>query len=637
MDGDRPLQDPPTFKLLNILPSAPLKKETSAEANAIDCELLVQPLADAPEYEALSYTWGSTTQDWPIRIHTKQPVGLSSPTSRTDIVLVTKHLHAAILRLRQPIVALLVWIDQLCIDQNDIAERNAQVRLMAEIYRRAKRTVVWLGEGTILTEDEEAIKNAANRMSFRPVVHEYSVVEDQVILKELIGFRAASEVLYVGNRRRQAFAELLNRPWFTRAWVFQEVVVAKRGVVLCGTLELDLEVFINLLDGICEIDLQDVGEEKSIMHASKGYKPMFAIREARFEERHGLSSPRKSKWLSTLWQGMGNLKATDERDKVYAFLAFADSEQEARIAPSYEKPVESVYTDAAFRSIRKVGSLDVLELAIKNGASSIPLPSWTPDFSNPLPSLPFMTHNVGSTEFKASRGLPYPFLTALTPESGKLDVSGHVISTVKSMSPKGIPDYKPFTTLHDSTRLADLTTWVSSQIQPVNQSQDSKRDLETRILRTLLAEGAGRDDTPANLNYDASLALEVYQNESMLLRYEAKGMFRDKPSRTLDGQVLWDQRAQNRYRRWMTTISEIMDHKRFLLSEHNDFGLAYEAMREGDLICILFGSKTPTILRRVSDTCHRFIAQCYIDGWMRGEEHGGREWTEADAKTFVLI
>ncbi|KAL8737370.1 MAG: hypothetical protein Q9181_001745 [Wetmoreana brouardii] len=612
--SDRRVQDPPTFKLLNIFPSGPFKKETSAEGNAINCELLVQSLAAAPEYEALSYTWGSTTQDWPIR--------LSSPTSRTETVLVTKHLHAAILRLRQPTVARLMWIDQLCINQKDIAERNAQVRLMADIYRKAKCTVVWLGQGTMLIEDEEAITNAANRMSFRPVEHEFSVPEDQAILKELIGFRATSDALDIGNRRRQAFVELLNRPWFTRAWVFQEAVVAKRGVVLCGSLELDLDVFINLLDGICDIDMQEMGEEKSIMHSSTGYKPMFAIREARFDERHGWYLSKKSKWLSTLWQGMGNLKATDQRDKVYAFLAFADSEQEAHIAPSYEKPVESVYTEATFRSIRKVASLDVLELAIKNRESSISLPSWTPDFSKPLPSLPFMTHNVGSTGFNASRGLPYIFLTVPTHEPRKLQV---------------ILDYKPFITLHDSLRLADLTTWVSSQLQPVNQSKDSERVLETRLLRTLLAEGAGRDDTPANLDYDASLALEVYRNELMLLTNEEKGMFRDKPSRTPDAQVISDRRIQNRYRKWMTTISDIINHKKFFLSEHNDFGLAYEAVREGDLICILFGSKTPTILRKVSDTYHRFVAQCYVDGWMRGEEHEYREWTEADAKTFMLI
>ena len=107
---------------------------------------------------------------------------------------------------------------------------------------------------------------------------------------------------------------------------------------------------------------------------------------------------------------MGNLNATNPRDTVYAFLAFSDSEDAARIAPSYQLAVHQVYCDAAYRSIRSIKSLDVLELAVKsrelathNDNFSKGITSWVPDFGAPLPSLPFMTHNVGSTDFNASR------------------------------------------------------------------------------------------------------------------------------------------------------------------------------------------------------------------------------------------
>ncbi|KAI4247404.1 MAG: hypothetical protein LQ352_006160 [Teloschistes flavicans] len=400
-----------------------------------------------------------------------------------------------------------------------------------------------------------------------------------------------------------------------------------------------MEVLINLLDGVCDRDFQEVGETASIMHTSKGYKPIFAIREARFEGMYGVTSSRKSKWLAMLWQGMGNLNATNQRDKVYAFLAFSDSEEVARIAPSYENSVGSVYSDAALRSIRSMRSLDVLELAIKCDQSSFTLPSWVPDFSQPLPSLPFMTHNVGSTTFQASRGLPYPCWTQETPQNVcKLYVRGCVISTVKSIAPMIFPIPEPTKTLHDTIGLTEVIAWVTSN-SPLGLSPSLHR-IRERVLKTVFAEGAGMDDAPDNLDYDDSDTLTVYNNESMLLQRRHAGFFK-RPAPTPKSDAFKELKRQHLYLRWLERVVKIMHHKKLFLSRHNDFGLAYEAVEEGDLICILLGSQTPTLLRKVSDeagqACYRFVAQCYIEGWMRGEKHEGRAWTEDDVKDFTII
>ncbi|KAL8964622.1 MAG: hypothetical protein Q9183_004327 [Haloplaca sp. 2 TL-2023] len=642
--------DGKTFKLLRILPSNERDSESLATSIDIECDLLVADLSDAPRYEALSYTWGSTIQDQPIKIHFGPNVPPNqSAVFKTEEILVTKHLHSAIRRLRQPTHSRTVWVDQLCINQTNIQERNAQVRLMAEVYRKAERTVVWLGEADILDIDQDAIVDATERMNFRPIDHPYSTPEDQVILKELIGFRSQGTERQVGLRRRQVLAEVLNRPWFTRAWVFQEVVVAKSGIVLCGSLEMDMEIFINLLDGVCDLDLQEMGEAASIMHASRGYKPMFAIREARFEERYGLSSSRKSKWLATLWQGMGNLSATNPRDKVYAFLAFSDSEEAARIAPSYQLSVDQVYCDAAYRSIRSIKSLDVLELAIKSRevathhiTSSRGIPSWVPDFAAPLPSLPFMTHNVGSTDFNAARKSPYPYpLTAITNDSTTLPVRGHVISKIKSIAPFDFTIDRRSATLHNRFRLPDVMAWLHSQIESTTLAKLSTIELETRVLRTLFAQGAGRDDTPANMNFESARIREVYHQEPSLLQHKASGLF-GEPARSTDPQSVRDLKTSYRYYKWMTTVAAIADSKSFFLTEHHDLGIAYEAIEEGDSVCILLGSKTPGILREAPSSesgsnTYVFVAQCYLDGWMHGEEHQGREWTPESAKSFELV
>ncbi|KAI4247405.1 MAG: hypothetical protein LQ352_006161 [Teloschistes flavicans] len=200
------VQESTTFKILKILPSTSQEKISSPGTGGIECELSIESLFDPPEYEALSYTWGSATQDCPIQIHT------ISDTVHTETVLVTQHLHAALLRLRQLTTPRLVWIDQLCINQNNIPEKNAQVRLMADIYKRALRTVVWLGEISMLDQDRDAIMDATNRMGYRPSANAYSSLDDVNIIQDLIGFECHGQIRKIGMRRRQVLADLLDRP-----------------------------------------------------------------------------------------------------------------------------------------------------------------------------------------------------------------------------------------------------------------------------------------------------------------------------------------------------------------------------------------------------------------------------------------
>ncbi|KAL8981105.1 MAG: hypothetical protein Q9177_005679 [Variospora cf. flavescens] len=604
----------------------------------IKCELLQEYLFHAPKYEALSYTWGSTIQDCPVEIHFI-PFASGNPDKRpvanTEIVYVTKHLHAALLELQQPAVPRLVWIDQLCIDQANLQERNEQVSIMADIYRRAERTVVWLGETMMLDDDRRAIANATERMNFRPIEREWSELRDQDIIKDLIGFKTEGESSELGQRRRQVLADALNRPWFTRAWVFQEVVVAKSGIVLYGSLEMDMDIFINLLDGVCDLDLKDVGAANSMMRSSKGYRPMFAIREARFESRNGLSSAFKGKFLSTLWQAMGNVDATNPRDKVYAFLAFSDLEGESQISPSYELPIRSVYADATLKSIRSLRSLDALELALKVRDLSTDLPSWVPDFSRPLPSLPFMTHNVGGSNFRASRKIPYPNLTRPGLDKHALAVQGHIISTVSSICPISFPTFDPSQTLDEFLKLDEIASWAMMSPHPKKFPHDHHHH-PTIILRTLLAEGAAADDTSNNENYDSTKALQVYQDGPTLLEACRAGHV-PAPNRASDTPSVRALKLQYRYYSWMKRVAEIVVRKRVFVTEDGDLGLAYEAIREGDKVGVLLGSRTPTVLRKVEDDGQwRFVAQCYLNGWMRGEVHEGREWTEERAESFVL-
>jgi hypothetical protein len=89
----------------------------------IQCKLIYANLDASPEYEALSYTWGSSGSDVKIEVD-------------GQVISVRPNLAYALAALRDSEPRIL-WVDALCIDQHNIEERNHQVGQMGEIYRQA--------------------------------------------------------------------------------------------------------------------------------------------------------------------------------------------------------------------------------------------------------------------------------------------------------------------------------------------------------------------------------------------------------------------------------------------------------------------------------------------------------------------
>lgn len=99
----------------------------------IECDLRVVSLSDAPQYEAVSYVWGDPDVQLPIKVSGIERV-------------VTKNLYGALQRLRRPNEKRTLWVDQLCINQWDVSEKAAQVRLMRHIYSQCTRCLLWWGD-----------------------------------------------------------------------------------------------------------------------------------------------------------------------------------------------------------------------------------------------------------------------------------------------------------------------------------------------------------------------------------------------------------------------------------------------------------------------------------------------------------
>ncbi|KAH8659958.1 hypothetical protein BX600DRAFT_467000 [Xylariales sp. PMI_506] len=119
------------IRLLRLLPSQVKFGQPWYECADIRCSLIVEKVDSAPAYDALSYAWGDDDPTVPITINGEK-------------TLVRPNLAYALAALRGTSSRLL-WIDALCINQDNVSERNHQVRLMGDIYRRASKVLVWLG------------------------------------------------------------------------------------------------------------------------------------------------------------------------------------------------------------------------------------------------------------------------------------------------------------------------------------------------------------------------------------------------------------------------------------------------------------------------------------------------------------
>lgn len=118
------------FRLLHLLPCKYNEE--------IHCELVSVRLESPPQYEAISYAWGTSFNNTRIFLD-------GMPCS-------TRHNLVQCLRsLQRKDQIRVIWVDALCINQTDVEEKNTQVAYMSQIYRFAFRTLIWLGDNSTYT------------------------------------------------------------------------------------------------------------------------------------------------------------------------------------------------------------------------------------------------------------------------------------------------------------------------------------------------------------------------------------------------------------------------------------------------------------------------------------------------------
>lgn len=194
-----------------------MNRDRSTDGDSLDVD------GDPVEYEALSWCWGQEVKDRAIRI---------LEGTKYYRLAVTRDLTLALKYLRHPHEARILWIDALCINQENHEERNHQVQMMSLIYSGAKQACIWLGEDT---DDSTTAIGFINE------------------IMRLENFDTISEKRENASKW-QSLLLLMQRPWFSRRWVVQEIALARSATIYCGNDEIPWTNFAVAVELFVEVE-----------------------------------------------------------------------------------------------------------------------------------------------------------------------------------------------------------------------------------------------------------------------------------------------------------------------------------------------------------------------------------------------
>ncbi|KAH9208830.1 heterokaryon incompatibility protein-domain-containing protein [Leptodontidium sp. 2 PMI_412] len=542
------------------------------------------------KYNALSYTWGDVAVKVPISLNGK-------------IFFVTTNLEGALRNLRCLTPAergkqLPLWVDAICINQNDIEERDDQVRRMKDIYESAEWVTIWLGnyyepcdDRILINEAKWGIENPG-RGSKMDTVEATGLAlslgymlddpsKDQTFLDYTKNYPPEVENIKAWVQ----LSRLFQRPWFERLWVIQEISVSQRAMVLCGK---DMILWPQL-EKAAKYILRPRGIPVP-SHIQKILPLMGAHRMTQVSLKSMWNVDEKN--ILTILHSTQDTKCLDPRDRLYAILGIIEDKEDVEI--DYSIPVEQVYRNWAEKRIRRTNTLDILS-ACADSSRLGDLPSWVPDLRRPFGQdkpLWIFNHSARKNDLLSYQTILSDFLQLdrkgscfqISQDGLALSVHGHQAGVIHHLSTIG----DVVSNLQDPT---DLTTRLRSIL---NEWKDT-------ILK--LHHVHGPEFPFADIVLRNFAPLDLLPVSSAIWKLNA-----------------WMEGA------WVgnSVPQEIREFERVLFPRVHGCQIFYTSRagggavsgycqaQVGDEIWTLSGGLTPFILRRLGPTMHRLISPCYL-------------------------
>lgn len=573
----------------------------------VSCTISHVSLDAAPLYTALSYNWGDAALTSPIIVN-------------GTIIAVTRNLESALRHLRLPDQTITLWVDALCINQENNIEKSEQLEQMRPIYSQALSVMAWLGSSTANSDfamqwiDEYGSKafklgiGTKPDLQLRHILEKFEADEGKGYNDQLRAFvHDLKKQFSIANPRHtvliSALAELFKRPYWGRVWVVQELISASDAIFVCGKSKVTEDALnhaVRLLRNYRQHQLLKHGSDMPVTKSETlsviSINTHNPIRLLKF--RRSAKSPP----LIYLLRSFRDFQATDPRDKVFALFGIAGDTEVQGIFPNYCKPCEDVYTDLA-RTLIQNGYIELLSLC-EFPKKVDGLPSWVPDWSREVYRSPLQQRSL-------DRSSQIP-LTTLEPRFSASGNNNKVHSRVGEMIGRNMPLLLSAIYLGDVQRVGrsweddDVGRWLSdlhALSQSISDAFDPVARRSMAVWRTAVADQDIRQGTRKS---------RLSEEKICFLHETLKS---EEPS-LIDAQTLI-RLGLGDYCHQLRTVAR---GRRPIFVSGTYLGIGPYDTEPGDLIFILLGSDVPYVLRRNSeDEKLRLVGEAYVHGIMDGE------------------
>lgn len=631
------------FRIVHILPGT-WDEDVKCELHVVSSDrptpseedlswdtLLDVPHADAAKtkekepgkYQTLSYVWGDPG--------IKRPILVDGCTFE-----VTLNLWSALRRLRnrpgegEGLGVRKMWIDALCINQNDNEERTRQVTMMGTTYARCSEVVIWLGDGvecvagsrsvaeeTRGQEDERTVEEGtalfqsnlekevyplklekdSQDLAHSSVGNAFAVLYKLARVTHLPDLKMFVEVDKRGPKRdlhrdyRQslrALHKIMKRPYWNRIWVVQEAILPPNATVVCGSISVPWQMIVDAGYAFnrhsvkcCYMEWANLTWRTVFVDFSFIVRVVNLARERR----------RKGSTVTLYWllKQYFDREATDPRDKAYGVLGLVNSwGNEEPLVPDYDISARELYEELTMRIVHETGSLEILmgqtlhHTGGDDDDNEEGMPSWVADWGRTPDAREWDWEQGPWTMSEYYSASPRkPFVAECLPNS-LLHVRGVRVDPIISVS---------------SLMTVENQSILFSSLEDVLSLYPSPKEATSPYI-------AGGDVENA---YFCTLRGDIMYNQDLEFPHRYT---RTKPE---------DRRGYELYRNgfthsdvgeegdieafrlfWKSAV-EAVRNRRFFVTKSGYMGLGPKGTKAGDEVVVLEGARVPFVVRGAND------------------------------------
>ncbi|KAI2631810.1 HET-domain-containing protein [Hypoxylon sp. NC1633] len=537
-----------------------------------------------------------------------------------------------------------LWVDAVCINQNDIPEKNHQVAMMGSIYHEASSVLSWLGPpGPDRVDEALGIIREAGPILDSP----RASLQDTMNAVDKLVEKLGSSGYGMSVAKWELLWNLTRRDYWGRAWIVQEMALAKSPCahwIICGRESVTMKV-LDAFDRLVFDVFQNPTSASGFDPSTEQYNTWYMIAHSSFYiSSLGLirSYQMKAPYtiISAACFSATIVEARDPRDLVYAMLGLISND----ISPDYRKSVQDVYLEVigsgselnsnvnfAGRGLDAPNKLTESEYTYK-------LPSWLPD----LPKI----RSSGPTFFRIGPAL------VLGTQGTQVEITGQGALRIQGVACSRVKQVKQLDFNRRPLReLFDVLDWhTKNQREEVGSFSKSHGLRMSEVSWCYFVLCLLRQSHVSDAEKDAAMDLDEVLGPSLvdqLLDRSLRpilglflGQFFDDMPKYLDNQERNDFIDPGEHLDLLKTLSYSVGQAIFQ-TDKGQLGIGPRHLQPGDVVCAVHHATLPILLRRVessnSNGSHwEHIGSYYVTGLSDGEPAGMVERGELEVETFEI-